>query len=302
MEIRHLVTFLQVAALESFTKAGETLGYSQANVSIQIRQLEKELGVPLFDRIGKRAHLTQFGQILVGHAQQLVSSSVRIETLFLKNETLGGNLRIGFVESLFECLFADTLLHYHGQFPLVSLEITVDATSELLKRLRTGQLDIVCLIDSSHFDSQIHYWETVECGIVIVAGAGHPLCERPEIRPSDLEEGEFILMEDTAPYVLDFQHWLLREQIRIRPFLKLQSPRSAIDLVSRSDYLSVLPDYSVEPAIREGRIRRLNVAGFTQTQTVQFLVHKNKVLTPQIEGFLRLARLTFRDYTSDIRS
>ena len=131
MEIRHMQTFLQVAATRSFTKAAETLGYSQANVSFQVRQLEDELGVPLFDRIGKKAHLTQHGQMLIPHAQQIVSTATKVENLFREKETLGGTLRIGFVESLFECLFQQTILRFHQQFPRVTVEVTVDATSEL---------------------------------------------------------------------------------------------------------------------------------------------------------------------------
>ena len=58
MEFRELSTFLQVAKLQSFSKAAKVLGYSQAAVTIQIKQLEQELGVHLFDRIGKQTSLT----------------------------------------------------------------------------------------------------------------------------------------------------------------------------------------------------------------------------------------------------
>ena len=65
LEIRNLKTFLRVAALQNFTKAGQELGYSQSNVSVQISQLEKAVGVPLFDRIGKNVQLTSYGTALV---------------------------------------------------------------------------------------------------------------------------------------------------------------------------------------------------------------------------------------------
>lgn len=296
MEIRHMHTFLQVAATQSFTKAAETLGYSQANVSFQVRQLEDELGAPLFDRIGKRAHLTQYGEMLIPLAQQIVSTARKAETLFRDKETLEGTLRIGFVESLFECLFRQTVLRFHRQFPRVTLEATVDATSELLKRLHAGQLDIVCLIDSNLVDPAIHYWKTVQCSILIVASPDHPLARRERLDLRDLNGQEFVLMEDTAPYILDFNGLLLRENIRINPFLKVQSPAAALQLIVQGNYLSLLPDYSAKEAIRTGRVARLDIPSFSQSQTVQFLVHKNKVLTPQIEGFLSDAHTTFLEY------
>ena len=62
MEFRNLQTFLCVANLQSFSKAAKKLGYSQSNISFQIQQLEKELGVQLFDRSGKRIKITEPGQ------------------------------------------------------------------------------------------------------------------------------------------------------------------------------------------------------------------------------------------------
>ena len=62
MELRNLTTFMKVAELQNFSQAAEELGYSQSAVTVQIRQLENELGVRLFDRIGKNIVITQYGK------------------------------------------------------------------------------------------------------------------------------------------------------------------------------------------------------------------------------------------------
>ena len=62
MEIRNLLTFIEVANLQNFTQASKVLGYSQSNISAQIRQLEEELGVVLFERMARGVHLTQYCQ------------------------------------------------------------------------------------------------------------------------------------------------------------------------------------------------------------------------------------------------
>ena len=297
MEIRHLVSFLQLATLQSFTKAGESLGYSQANISLQIRQLESELGVPLFDRIGKTAHLTQYGQMLVPYAQEIISTTTTIENLFREKDHLGGTLRVGFVESLFACLFEDTLKSFHEKFPLVMVEVTVDATAALLKMLHLGQLDIVCLIDNDLVDPDILYWDTVDCPIALIASNEHPLTSRLKLDPGDLDGQEFIMMEDTAPYVKEFNRWLLEEDIETVPCIKVQIPYGAIRLLANGCYLSVLPKFTVKDAVRNGDVSLLYLEGFSQTQQVQFLAHKNKALTPQIEGFLKQAVNAFRDLT-----
>ena len=72
MELRNINTFLKVAATQNFSKAAEQLGYSQSAVTIQIRQLEKELGISLFERIGKRVYLTERGAEFTSYANEIM--------------------------------------------------------------------------------------------------------------------------------------------------------------------------------------------------------------------------------------
>ena len=104
-------------------------------------------------------------------------------------------------------------------------------------------------------------------------------------------------MEDSAPYVIDFNRWLREEEIEISTSIKVQIPYGARQLLLKENYLSILPDFTVKNDIREGLITHLNIEGFSQTQKVQFLTHKSKVLTPQIEGFLESAVSVFRELT-----
>ena len=71
MEFRNINTFLSVAELQSFSKAANKLGYSQSNVSLQIQQLEQELGVPLFERTGKSIRITAAGQDFLFYANEI---------------------------------------------------------------------------------------------------------------------------------------------------------------------------------------------------------------------------------------
>ena len=72
MELRNIITFLKIAELQSFTKAAKQLGYNQSTVTVQIKQLESELNICLFDRIGKSIRLTEKGTEFFEYANQLV--------------------------------------------------------------------------------------------------------------------------------------------------------------------------------------------------------------------------------------
>ena len=74
MELRNIKSFIKVAEFENFSKAAEVLGYAQSTITLQIQQLEQELGVNLFDRIGKNVYLTDFGRSLVPYARSAVAA------------------------------------------------------------------------------------------------------------------------------------------------------------------------------------------------------------------------------------
>ena len=80
MELRILNTFLKVAQLQSFSKAAESLGYSQSAITVQVQQLENELGVRLFDRIGKNVTITHYGQEFIPYARDVVAAASRAAT------------------------------------------------------------------------------------------------------------------------------------------------------------------------------------------------------------------------------
>ena len=262
MEIKNLNSFLQVATTQNFTKAASILGYSQSNISVHIQQLEEELGVLLFNRLSKKVVLTQYGEALIPYAKQCLSSALQIESLFQNDTVLKGNIRIGFTESTFESFFEKTIVKFHEKYPHVSAEITVDATSRLLKQLDSSELDIVILIGVPQNYTNIKHHYIKKSDIYIVASTNHPLAlKQEEILPCDLYDMEFILTENTSPY--------------------------NISLLKRGSYLSVLPDFTITNAVNSGELVKLRVPDYSCNQAIQILTHKNTIISPPMNGFLR---------------
>ena len=87
MEIKNIKTFLKVSATQNFSKAAQQLGYSQSAVTIQIQQLEKELGIPLFERIGKKVYLTEQGENFITYANNIIKAADTALS-FCSNDTL----------------------------------------------------------------------------------------------------------------------------------------------------------------------------------------------------------------------
>lgn len=109
MDFREINTFIHVANQESFSKAADVLGYTQAAVSIQIKQLESELGTRLFDRIGKHISLTHQGKVFYQYALRITSEIEEAKDVLSGSQDLNGTLRIGTIESICSSILPDIL-------------------------------------------------------------------------------------------------------------------------------------------------------------------------------------------------
>ena len=147
MELRNINTFLKVAATQNFSKAAEQLGYSQSAVTVQIRQLEKELGTPLFERIGKRVSLTERGMEFTSYANEIMRVTDQARFFAKDQRELDGTLRIGGVESVCTALLPDLLCSFYAQYPKVKIIIKSGTTQELMEMAKSNEIDLVFTLD-----------------------------------------------------------------------------------------------------------------------------------------------------------
>ena len=286
MEIRNLNAFLKVAASKNFTQAARDLGYAQSNISAQIAQLEQELGVPLFNRIGRQVSLTQFGEELLPYAQELCSTAIEIENLHKSEAFLGGTVRFGMTDSISELFPEDSFLSYHHRFPRVHLEIMLDTTARLLERLRNGELDAICVITDPLPAAEWKIRKEIQVPIVAVANPALPISKKKSVSLGELAGQKLVLMERDAPYSIRFEQELRQQHLEYNPVFRLQSAQTALRVVVKGGFVTVLPLYSVKEAAELGQVTVLNISQWNCLQSVQSVLHQSKVLTPQISGFL----------------
>ena len=287
MEIRNLTTFLKVTELKSFSKAAEALDYSQSAVTVQIQQLERELGVQLFDRIGKNVSITQYGKDFVSYARDVVSAVTRASSFATAGSELTGVVRVGTLDSLMTASFADIMPAFHRRFPHVLANIHGDSVSRLREMLVKNELDLIYTLDDQLLDTQFIKVFEAEEDIVIVTNTENPLCRRQDVKLADLIGQPFVLMNRNNAYRDQFDRELARQGLSVEPFCELESDVLALRLIwENPEYLSVLPRYTVQKSIHEEHLAVVSVQGCEMRQYRQLLYHKNKVLTPQIQGML----------------
>lgn len=290
MELREITTFLQVAKLQSFSRAAESLGYSQAAVTIQIKHLEQELGIHLFDRIGKQTVLTHHGSIFYRHASAIVRELSQAKAAVTETAELNGVLTIGTIESICASIFPALLEEFHRQHPKVKLSIILDSPEVLLDLMNKNVIDLVYLLDQKIYDHRwIRVLEEPE-DIVFVASSSHPFSSEKELYLKDIVTQDFLLTEKDASYRFVLDRYLAAYNLSIDPFLEIGNTEFIIRMLKNNSGLSLLPEFSVRNEVENGELSILPVEDFHMRIWRQILYHKDKWVTREMEAFIALAK------------
>lgn len=290
MELRDINTFLTIAEYQSFCKAAQQLGYSQAAVTIQIKHLEKELGVQLFDRLGKQISLTHQGQVFYEHAITLMQGLEEAKDAIVGTGPLNGKLCIGTIESISEALFPDLIAEYHRRYPAVQIRIITDSPSVLLEQMNKSEIDIVYLLDRRVYDE--HWIKTLEIPEenIFVTSPDHPLAQ--EVRPLSLDEVlqyPIMLTEPDASYRYLLEQYLASLGRYVHPFLESGDPAFILSMLTKISAVTFLPHFMVQQELASGQLAALRVDKFHMQTWRQVFHHRNKWVTREMRAFLDLA-------------
>lgn len=290
MEFRNIITFLCVAEIGSFTGAANQLGYVQSTVTIQIKQLEEELGTVLFDRIGKRVELTANGQSFMHYANQLVKISEQAKLIGKRPEKIEGKLRIGILESLLMWVLSNKLPEYYKAFPLIKVRTKTAPSSELFQMLKQNELDIVYILGKKlcSIDFVCAWSEPVR--IVFVSHPDNPFANKKSVLLRELVEQPFILTENTGFYRIALEETAMQKGIVIQPLFVIDNTSAIIKLLKKGLGISFLPEYAVKESVMKNELAIIDVEDCSIQFWSQLFYHKDKWLTPQMESFIELIK------------
>lgn len=292
MDLQNLNIFIQVAELNSFTRAGEKLGYSQPTVSFQIKQLEKELGVQLFDRIGHTVSLTDAGRDALFYAQNICRMSQEMALGASRRYEANGIVRLGMADSLCTPLISKEFAKFRESYPNVSLHITTAGTDELFRLLDHNEVDMVCTLDSYIYNMTYIIENEEKIGVHFVVSPNNPLASKDTVTIQDLLSQSFLLTEKGMSYRRLLDENLARNAVEIQPVLEISRADLICSLVENNVGISFLPDYVTETAVREKKVVRLFVEDFEVELWKQLLYRRDKWVSLQMQALMNhLARI-----------
>lgn len=285
MELRNLKTFLRVAELSSFSRAAEDLHYTQSAVTIQIKQLERELGVELFERIGKRIHLTHHGESFLPYAGEVIRSAEAALAFQKEPGTPMGPLRIGTVESLCAAVLPKVLLELNAACPQVEMTVRTSTVDGLLAMLAHNELDVVYFLDKKLDRPEWIKAAEQSVDIVFVASSRHELAGR-RVGLKRIVREPFILTERGVNYRYELEQRLAAKDLVITPYLDIEHTEIIVRMLRNGESVSFLPTFAVLPHLKSGELSRIDVPDINVKMWKQLVYHKKKILTPQMRYFI----------------
>ncbi len=254
MELRQLKSFKTVANLLSFNKAAEQLHYAQSSISAQIQGLEEELGVQLFDRLGKRVQLTETGTLLFQYANKILDLVDETSSALTGDKEPVGSLTVRIPETFGVHRLPAVLKVFHSMFPKVQLSFITCALEGLAKDLRKGVTDLAFLLAESISAPDLEVETLGFESVVLVAGPAHPLSAKKSVHTRDLAGETILLSRADCSYRKIFEQIL--EQEEVTRFNRFEF--NSVEVIKRSVAaglgVTVLPEVAAADEVSRGRL------------------------------------------------
>jgi LysR family transcriptional regulator, cyn operon transcriptional activator len=194
MELRHLRYFVALADCRSFTRAAERTHVTQSTLSHQIRQLEDEIGQPLFDRVGRRVVATEAGELFLAFASRALKEVDQgIAMLRPGGGNLTGRVRIGATHTFNIGLIPECVAAFLKRHPTVQIRVEELAAEQIVSRLGNGELDLGIAYRPSG-PTDLWFEPLYNEEMVLVVADSHPLAGRKRIRMVELHQQRLVLL------------------------------------------------------------------------------------------------------------
>jgi DNA-binding transcriptional LysR family regulator len=266
------------------------LGYVQSNVTAQIQALEHELGVRLFDRLGKRVALTEAGERLLPYADGIFTLVTEAQTALTPTGDPKGNVRISAPESICSYRLAPLLQALRTQHPLVHPVFVPGPVGELVARVRAGEIDLAFALDRPIAVSDIETLPLSEEPIIVACSPNFPLASLPSVAASDLAGLPMLATEQGCAYRARFERVLAEDVVDVSDTFEFGSVEAIKQCAIAGMGFTVLPHMALVRELANGSLIALPWAGPQQLLHLQLLWHHKRWLSPALRAVIAMSQ------------
>ncbi|MFQ5468693.1 MAG: LysR family transcriptional regulator [Gammaproteobacteria bacterium] len=293
--LQQLRLFEAVARNQSYTRAAEEIHLSQPAVSIQVKRLEEQIGMPLFEKIGKGIFLTAAGQELYDACSDMFDRMERLKTrLYDLQGEIAGPLKIGVVTTA-KYILPHLLGEFLQRYPKVEPHLKVSNRERIMERFDENNDDIYIL---GHADEnrQCEDHPFLDDELVIFASPKHPLAGRNCISLQTLATERFLFREEGSGIRTTFENFLASHDLSMTPYMELGSGEAIKQAVMANLGIGMLSLFSLSLELEANRLVVLDVVDLPIKRKWRVVYPKGKQLSPVAHQFIDFVKETGKDF------
>lgn len=261
LTLRQLLVFEKVANHLSYSRAAEELYLSQPAVSMQIKQLEMHIGLPLFEQLGKKIFLTEAGRELFHYSRNISQQLAEMEAVFDEMKGLGqGKLTLSVVNTA-NYFTPQLLAQFCQRYPNINVNLHVANRDAVLKQLADNSTDLA-IMGQPPDGLDISAKSFMDNPLVVIAAPSHPLAGLPHIKFAQLAQETFLSREQGSGTRSAMERVFAQHQIRPRIGMEMETNEAIKQAVQAGMGLGILSLHSIELELETRRLAMLNVEHF----------------------------------------
>lgn len=286
--LRQLEVFLAVARTQNISRAAEDLSMSQSAVSGSLADLEGHFDVKLFDRIGKRIQLNEFGKALRPKAQALIEQARDLEQA-LRHHSDIGRLQVGATLTIGNYLAVELIAKFMREQPEAQVTLEVANTAEIVHKVANFELD-VALVEGeiSHPDLEISVWHEDE--LCVFCAPNHPFATKKALSDTDLLDATWIVRETGSGTRQTFDRAMHGLLPNLNIMLELQHTEAIKRAVEAGLGIGCISRVALREAFQRKSLIPLTVKGRDFRRNFYFIIHRHKYRSAGIQRWLSLCR------------
>ncbi len=287
MELKYLATFKTIVEEGSFTAAAEKLHYTQSTVTFQIGQLEQELSVKLFEKVGRRMVLSSAGKEFVPRVNEVLQAVERLHYLEKDISECEGELHIGVAETYLCYKLPEMLKIFVSKAPKAKLYINSMNCYEIRNRLIDGTLDVgIFYKDIGGYGDSLTVKPIESFKVILVASPNTAERFSDFTTPNQSHKIPLIINEPNCIFRQIFENYLRDKGIALDHTIEIGSIATIKSLVENDLGVSFLPEFVVARELEKGTLVEIETRVEHNELTIGCGYHKNKWISPLIQTFL----------------
>lgn len=301
LDTRQLLAFRQLSRTASFTAAARALHLSQSAVSHSIKGLEETVGCRLFDRLGKKAVLTQAGEQLLHHTERMFQEmSAARQSLARLGRWGQGRLQIGASPTACQYILPSVLREFRESFPDHQISLQPGDTPAILEALRQHRLDLALALEPKHLEGiQIH--GLFEDELQFIVAPTHPWAATGRAIRDDIARQNYLLYHRTSRTFQLVDDYFRGERMVLNTVMELGSMEAIKELVKLGLGISILTPWIVQEELREGSLVAVPLGRRKLTRRWSLMQSKGRPLGLAGQTFLGLCRAVGENLPRDGR-